>query len=81
MQVGFIGLGQMGRPIAANLLRAGHELLIWNRSQGPVRELTAQGAQAAHEPADTARADVLMSMLADDDALRGATAPRISLRL
>lgn len=70
MQVGFIGLGQMGCPIALNLLRAGHELLVWNRSDKPVRELAAQGAQVAREPADTARADIVMSMLADDRSVR-----------
>ena len=70
MYVGFIGLGRMGSPIAASLLRAGHKLLVWNRSEGPVRELAAQGAEKARDPADTARADVLMSMLADDRAVR-----------
>lgn len=70
MYVGFIGLGRMGCPIAANLIRAGHKLLIWNRSGEPVRELAAQGAETAREPADTARADLLMSMLADDAVVR-----------
>jgi 3-hydroxyisobutyrate dehydrogenase-like beta-hydroxyacid dehydrogenase len=58
MQVGFIGLGQMGKAIASNLLRAGHQLIVWNR------------AHAAAHPADTAAAEVLMSMLADDETLR-----------
>ena len=70
MYVGFIGLGHMGGAIAANLIRAGHKLLVWNRSDGPVRELAAQGAETAREPADAARGDVLMSMLADDNAVR-----------
>lgn len=74
--VGFVGLGRMGSSIASNLLRAGHKLLVWNRSEGPVRELAAQGAETAHEPADTARADILMSMLADDAAVRSVLLER-----
>jgi 3-hydroxyisobutyrate dehydrogenase-like beta-hydroxyacid dehydrogenase len=70
MYIGFIGLGQMGRAVAANLLRAGHKLLVWNRSEAPMRELAALGAEMAVTPADTARADVLMSMLPDDAVVR-----------
>ncbi len=70
MDIGFIGLGQMGRAIAANLIRAGHRLTVWNRSRGPVGELTQLGATAAAEPRDAARAEVLMTMLADDGAAR-----------
>jgi len=70
MEVGFIGLGQMGRAIAANLIRAGHELCVWNRSSGPAQGLAALGARIAAEPADTARGEVLMTMLADDEAHR-----------
>jgi 3-hydroxyisobutyrate dehydrogenase-like beta-hydroxyacid dehydrogenase len=70
MQIGFIGLGTMGKAIASNLMRAGHRLIVWNRSPGPVKELVARGAQAAARPADAAHAEVLMSMLADDEALR-----------
>ncbi len=70
MRIGFIGLGHMGKAIAANLVRAGHELVVWNRSDGPVKELVALGAEAARRPADVAGAQVLMSMLADDETLR-----------
>jgi len=70
MEAGFIGLGQMGRAIAANLIRAGHRLIVWNRSPGPVKELAALGAQAAGRPADAAHGEVLMSMLPDDETLR-----------
>jgi len=70
MEVGFIGLGQMGKPIAANLIRAGHRLCVWNRSEGPARELAALGAIVAAEPADAARGEVLMTMLADDASTR-----------
>jgi len=70
MDIGFIGLGKMGKAIAARLVQAGHRVRVWNRSPGPVQELSAAGAEAASQPADTARADVLMTMLADDAATR-----------
>ncbi len=68
MDIGFIGLGLMGKPIAANLAQAGYRLTVWNRSHAPVEALVALGAVAAARPEDTARADVLMTMLADDEA-------------
>src|SRR5262245_28119841 len=70
MEIGFLGLGRMGRAIAANLVRAGHRVRVWNRSPGPVRELVDLGAAAAERPADAARAEVLLTMLADDEADR-----------
>lgn len=68
MEIGFIGLGQMGSAIAANLVHAGHRVLVWNRSPGPVKKLVDLGAIAAADPADAARTEVLMTMLADDRA-------------
>jgi 2-hydroxy-3-oxopropionate reductase len=53
--IGFIGLGLMGRPMAKNLLKAGHPLVVHSRSDGPVAELVAAGAQRAASPADVAR--------------------------
>ena len=70
MQVGFIGLGHMGKAMAANLIRAGHQLSVWNRSSAPAQELAALGARIAPEPAAAARGEVLMTMLADDEAYR-----------
>ncbi|HSY05998.1 MAG TPA: NAD(P)-dependent oxidoreductase [Steroidobacteraceae bacterium] len=70
MEVGFIGLGRMGSAIAANLVRAGHTVRVWNRSAEAGRELERLGAKLAGAPAETARAEVLFSMLADDDATR-----------
>jgi 3-hydroxyisobutyrate dehydrogenase-like beta-hydroxyacid dehydrogenase len=70
MDVGFIGLGQMGRAIAANLIRAGHRLTVWNRSPQPAQELAALGASVATGPAQAARGEVLMTMLSDDAAHR-----------
>jgi 3-hydroxyisobutyrate dehydrogenase-like beta-hydroxyacid dehydrogenase len=70
MEIGFIGLGQMGKAIATNLIRAGHRVHVWNRSPAPAQELAALGAIVAAEPADAARGEALMTMLADDDAHR-----------
>jgi len=70
MQIGFIGLGNMGTAIAGNLLKAGHQLTVWNRSPAAVAELVGRGAVAAKAPADALRGDLLFSMLANDEALR-----------
>src|SRR5947209_116 len=70
MKIGFIGLGKMGRAIAGRLLGAGHSVRVWNRSPEPVRELVEKGAEAADRPADVAQAEVLVSMLANDTAIR-----------
>src|SRR5439155_11675030 len=62
--IGFIGLGIMGRPMARNLLKAGHSLVVHNRSQGPVDEIVKAGAKAGASPRDVAgRCDVLITML------------------
>ncbi len=70
MEIGFIGLGAMGRAMAARLLSAGHRLRVWNRSPGPARELAGQGAEAVGGPAEAFRGDVAITMLADDAAYR-----------
>lgn len=69
MQIGFIGLGQMGLPMASNLLRAGHELTLYNRSPAKAAPLLAMGARLAETPRDLAEQQCVVSMLADDDAL------------
>lgn len=66
--VGFLGLGSMGRGMAARLLDAGHEVRVWNRSDGPVAELVAKGATAASVE-EALAADVSFSMLANDAAV------------
>ncbi|XYJ11461.1 NAD(P)-dependent oxidoreductase [Telluria sp. B2] len=70
MEIGFIGLGAMGRGMAANLLKAGHPLRVWNRSPGPMQELAVQGAHAVGSPAEAGAVDVLFTMLADDASTR-----------
>ncbi|MDQ3612384.1 MAG: 2-hydroxy-3-oxopropionate reductase [Actinomycetota bacterium] len=64
--VGFIGLGVMGKPMAHNLVSAGHDLIVHNRSPEAVEELEAEGAVAAKDPADVAsRSEVVILMLPD----------------
>ncbi|WP_447759438.1 NAD(P)-dependent oxidoreductase [Pseudomonas moraviensis] len=70
MRIGFIGLGSMGKGMAANLLKAGHEVRVWNRSQPAVEQLVSQGATAAGDPGEAFDAEVVISMLADDAVTR-----------
>lgn len=69
MKIGFIGLGAMGRAMAANLLRSGHEVTVWNRSPEKADDLVAAGAARAHSPGEAARGELVMTMLADDAAV------------
>jgi 2-hydroxy-3-oxopropionate reductase len=65
-KIGFIGLGVMGKPMARNLMKAGHQLVVHNRSRGAVDELAAAGATSATSPADVARqSSVVITMLPD----------------
>ena len=62
--IGFIGLGIMGRPMARNLLKAGHPLIVHSRSRGPVDEIAKAGAKVGTSPRDVAaQCDVLITML------------------
>jgi 3-hydroxyisobutyrate dehydrogenase-like beta-hydroxyacid dehydrogenase len=69
MRIGFVGLGQMGSAIAANLVKAGHEVTVWNRSTDKADALVAAGAIRAERPIDAAQGDLVMTMLADDKAV------------
>lgn len=69
MKVGFIGLGQMGSGMAANLLKAGHEVTVFNRTAGKMNALLEQGALPAARVADACRGDAVITMLANDDVL------------
>jgi 3-hydroxyisobutyrate dehydrogenase len=69
--VALLGLGTMGAGMAANLLKAGFPLAVWNRSRAKAEAFAAQDARVAETPADAARgASVILSMLADDTASR-----------
>lgn len=64
--VGFIGLGLMGKSMARNILKAGYQLIVHNRSRSAVDELVREGAEDAFSPAETAsRVDVLFTCLPD----------------
>ncbi|WP_415034191.1 NAD(P)-dependent oxidoreductase [Azonexus sp.] len=66
MKIGFVGLGIMGRPMALNLLRAGHELTVWARRPAALPPLLEAGARAAHDLAALAQGqDMVISMVAD----------------
>ncbi len=69
MDMGFIGLGNMGAAIAGNLVARGHALRVWNRTAGKADALVAAGATAAATPGDTAACGLVVSMLADDAAV------------
>jgi len=65
-RIGFIGLGIMGQGMAANLIRAGFDLTIWNRTVTRMQELVAQGAHAGASPADVAaRSDIIVTCVSD----------------
>jgi 3-hydroxyisobutyrate dehydrogenase-like beta-hydroxyacid dehydrogenase len=70
MKIGVIGLGRMGAGVAENLLKAGHDVTVWNRSPEPVAELVAKGAVAAKAPEDALQGEALFSILASDSAMR-----------
>lgn len=70
MRIGFIGLGQMGRAMAQRLLDTGHEVIAWNRSPGPTQALAEHGAAIAARIDQTLAAEVVISMLADDEAVQ-----------
>lgn len=69
MNIGFIGLGNMGASMAANLLRAGHHLSVYNRTPEKAQALVAAGAKLANKVADACSSDVVFTMLADDQAV------------
>ena len=70
-KIGFIGLGIMGKPMCKNLLKAGHQLIVYNRSSGAMDELFNAGAAVATSPKDVAeRSDIIMTMLPNSPDVR-----------
>src|SRR3974390_225011 len=68
MRVAFLGMGIMGRPMAANLVKAGHEVAVWNRTPGK----GVEGARAAASPADAAQgAEVIWMCVSDTNVVEG----------
>ena len=71
MKIGFIGLGIMGKPMGRNLLKAGYQLVVFNRSKGAVDELVAAGAKAAANPREVAQqAEIVITMLPNSPQVR-----------
>ncbi|WP_219838682.1 NAD(P)-binding domain-containing protein [Paenibacillus sp. R14(2021)] len=70
-KIGFIGLGVMGEPMAANLLRKGYPVTVYNRTPGKADKLIELGADTANSPAAVARtAEVIITMISNDDSIR-----------
>jgi len=72
MKIGFIGLGNMGAAIAGNLVKAGHDVTVYNRTAAKAEPLVAQGAHAAATIKDACRGEAVFTMLADDHAVEEA---------
>ena len=69
-RIGLIGLGLMGRPMGMNLLKAGHQLTVWNRTPERANELVAGGAALAKTPHEVAEAsEFLLTIVSDPPAL------------
>ncbi|MFT5797765.1 MAG: 3-hydroxyisobutyrate dehydrogenase-like beta-hydroxyacid dehydrogenase [Candidatus Azotimanducaceae bacterium] len=70
MRIGFAGLGRMGTHMARNLIEAGHEVFVWNRTETTARDFaSSEGCVSVQTPADLmARAGIVVTMLADDAA-------------
>jgi 3-hydroxyisobutyrate dehydrogenase-like beta-hydroxyacid dehydrogenase len=69
MRIGFIGLGKMGSGMAANLLKAGHEVGVYNRTPAKKSDLIGQGAHDCAQVADACHGDAVVTMVADDPAM------------
>lgn len=70
MNIAFLGLGNMGSPMARNLLRAGHQLTVYNRTASRADSLASAGARIAATPGEAvAGAEAVITMVADDQAL------------
>lgn len=78
MKVAVLGTGTMGAPMARNLLRAGHDVVVWNRTREKTETLEADGAQVANSPKEAvSSAEVVLTMLRDGDAVEQAVQPAL----
>ena len=69
MKLGFIGVGRMGAAMAANLLKAGHEVTVYNRTPDKARALSSLGARVATRVADACRGEAVITMLSNDEVV------------
>jgi 3-hydroxyisobutyrate dehydrogenase-like beta-hydroxyacid dehydrogenase len=79
MKLSFIGLGHMGSAMATNLLKAGHDVTVFNRSAGKSHALVELGAQEAQDLSSAGRSELVITMLADDAAVESVTLARDGL--
>lgn len=73
MEVGFVGLGNMGAAIARNLIKAGHHLTVYNRTRSKAEELADAGARVGKTPSEAAATGLVFTMLSDDHAVEQVT--------
>ena len=73
MDIGFIGLGNMGSAMAENLIKTGHRVTVYNRSPGRADALARRGATATRSVAEASGGDVVFTMLANDAAVEEVT--------
>src|SRR5579872_7195093 len=87
-KIGWIGAGRMGTPMAERLLKAGHDVTIWNRTRAKAEPLAAHGGKIANKLSDLASCDVVFSIVSEgkdleevyfgkDGVLSGGKAPRV----
>ena len=73
-RIGFIGLGNMGKPLATRLIEAGFPVTVWNRTSAKSEELAKRGAKVARSPRELATlSDVIITVILDDAALEAIT--------
>jgi 3-hydroxyisobutyrate dehydrogenase-like beta-hydroxyacid dehydrogenase len=73
MDIGFVGLGNMGSGMASSLLKAGHQVTAYNRSQDKVDLLAERGARPARSVAEASRSQIVVTMLSNDAAVEAVT--------
>lgn len=69
MRIGFLGLGEMGAPMATNLVKGGHRPRVWNRTRAAAERLAEAGAEAVATAEEAFDVDIAFTMFADDQAL------------
>lgn len=70
MEVGFIGVGRMGKAMARNIMKAGHKVRAWDKSPAALTEIRKDGAEIAPSAREAFGGDAVISMLPNDDAMR-----------
>ncbi|WP_446743320.1 NAD(P)-dependent oxidoreductase [Silvibacterium acidisoli] len=81
-RIGWIGLGRLGAPMAANLLESGYEVVVYNRSREKAEPLVQNGAQIAESPAGTVeKGGIVVSVLWDSDATESIVTPEFLKRM